>query len=137
MDHKNAHQLVRQYGPAGRLPKDLPRPERMRAYEARYVVAGGPKGERWQHRADHLDRVTGASLGVGGAAAVTELATHHRRPRIATKANRVALGAAGIGALSELAHRHAEHKARSYSGSRAGVAASALRRMRDYDPEDN
>lgn len=138
MDEHHAKEVVGQYGLKSPLPRHLPRQERMRAYEARYVAAGGPKGEKWQRRSDNLDHVTGGALATGGAAALTELASHKGRihPGIAPKANRVGLTAAGVGALSELAHRHAQHKASSYKSSPAGVAASALRRMRNYGTED-
>lgn len=136
MDHKNADKLVGQYGDRGPLPKTLPRNERMRAYEARYVHAGGPKGEKWQGRANNADKVTGAGVAVGAGAALTELATHRRWPKAATRSNRTALAAGGAAGISELYHRHAEHRARSYSHSRAGVAASALRRMRAYTPDE-
>lgn len=138
MNEHQAKQVTGQYGLKGPLPRHLPREERMRAYEGRYVAAGGPKGEKWQRRSDNLDHVTGGALATGGAAALTELASHKGRihPKIAPKANRVGLTAAGVGALSELAHRHAQHRAGSYKSSPAGVAAGALRRMRDNTPED-
>lgn len=144
MHSDQAKQIVGQYGLRGPLPRQLDRDTRMKAYEARYVAAGGPKGEKWQHRADDLDHVTGAALATGGTAAAGELAARTQRgqrlvqrarinpARLTHRANRVGLGAAAVGTISELAHRHAQHRASSYSSSPAGVAASALRRMRDY-----
>lgn len=147
MSANDAHSYAHKYGTRGPLPKGLDRDEKMKAYEGRYIVAGGPKGERWHKRADQLDRVTGAALGVGGAAAMGELAAKTKRgtaflsrrghgvQAAVHRTNRIGLGAAGVGALSELAHRHAAHKQAAYSNSAAGVAASALRRMRDYTPD--
>jgi hypothetical protein len=140
MDHQTAQQYKAKYGLRGPLPKGLARDEKMRAYEGRYVAAGGPKGEKHQRRADRADRVTGASLAVGGGSAFGTIAGRHpkvmaRHPRLHGRSDVAGLGAAGVGALSELYHRHQEHKARSYSSSPAGVAASALRRMRDYTPD--
>lgn len=148
MSSSDAKRYSHQYGIKGPLPKGLPREEKMRAYEGRYIAAGGPKGERWHKRADAFDRVTGGALAAGGVA-LTGQAAHdtHLGRRVATRlgvrdhallhqrANKLGLAAGGVGALSELAHRHAEHKQAHYSNSAAGVAASALRRMRDYTPD--
>jgi hypothetical protein len=146
MTPEQAQRHVKQVGEKGPLPKDMPRHKRMKAYEARYVHAGGPKGEKWKRRADNADHVTGGMLAIGGAAGLTELATKtprataalarrgHNAEHIASRSGRVGIAAGTAAAGSELFHRHAQHKQASYASSPAGVAASALRRMRDYTP---
>lgn len=150
ISRQDADKIKAKYGLRGPLPKDLSREQKMHAYEGRYVAAGGPKGERWQHRADDLDHATGAALGVGGAGALTQLHAETKAHRLraagapakvlapverrAMHSGKIGLAAAGVGALTELGHRHAQHRAASYRSSPAGVAASALRRMRDYTP---
>ena len=151
LSQDEAQQVKAKYGLRGPLPRDLDRPTRMKAYEGRYIAAGGPKGEKWQQRADNLDHVTGGALAVGGAGALTQLHNERRANRLKAlkaptgaihavehhshRAGRIGLAAGGVGAISELGHRHAQHRAASYRSSPAGVAASALRRMRDYTPE--
>jgi hypothetical protein len=147
MNERDAKRVVGQYGLRGSLPRGLPREERMRAYEGRYVAAGGPRGERWQRRAKAGEAVTTASiLGAGGAAAA-ELTARSRRGRQSLKrvglspakvsrtAAGVGLGTVVTGAGGEILRRSAEHRRAKYTSSPAGVAASALRRMRDYTPE--
>lgn len=135
-----------QYGTRGALPRKLDRDTRRKAYEARYVAAGGPKGEKWKNRADRADHVTGAGVAVGGLAGATELATRTKlaaraikspttRKQIAHVSSRVGIAAGTGAAASELFHRHAQHRQSSYKHSPAGVAASALRRMQASDEE--
>lgn len=148
ISREDADKVKAQYGIRGPLPKTLSREQRIHAYEGRYVAAGGPKGEKWQRRSDNLDHVTGAALGTGGVAAGAQLHLEHRARRLATagapakaaersaaRSGKIGLAAAGIGAISELGHRHAQHRASSYRSSPAGVAAGALRRLRDYTPD--
>jgi hypothetical protein len=147
MDPKTAHGYVSRYGTRGPLPKGLDRNEKMRAYEGRYVALGGPKGEKWKRRAEIADKITGGAIITGGGGAAADLASrskrvqrtlirHGRNPkRLGEIGTRVGLGAAAVGAGSEYLHRHAQHRQASYSHSPAGVAASALRRMRDYTPD--
>lgn len=136
-----AAQIVRRHGDAGPLPSNLSRPERMQAYEARYVHAGGHKAEHWQRRADRADKVKVAGLAgaTAGGAAIMAL----RHPRLAARlghrahaarhaADTATIGAATVSGAGELYAGHARRRRASYSNSKAGVAASALRRMRDY-----
>lgn len=134
MREDEARKIVGRYGLKGTLPHTLDRPTRMKAYEARYVSAGGPKGEKWGRRKSHADKVLGGSAITVGAAAGTELASRAlRKPRLGHRASTIGLAATASGVPAYLASRHAEHKQASYRSTPAGVAASALRRMRDYD----
>lgn len=148
MREDDAKRVVGQYGLRGSLPRGLPREERMRAYEGRYVAAGGPRAERWKRRAKAGEVATTASiLGAGGAAAA-ELTARSERGRkalrraglnpakVSRRAAGIGLGTVITGAGGEVLRRSAEHRRAKYTSSPAGVAASALRRMRDYTPED-
>lgn len=145
LSSQDAQHQVKQYGLRGPLPKTLDRPSRMRAYEGRYIAAGGPKGERWQHRSDDLDHITGATIGTAAGAIGAKLAVESKPgkrlikapPHFAPRAGKVAEVAGAIGASSELLHRHAQHKASSYKSSPGGVAASALTRLRAYSPDSD
>lgn len=147
MDRANADQLVRRYGRVGSLPKDLSRSERMRAYEARYIAAGGPKAERWQRHKDVSEGVRNASLATATATAGAMVARGTRPARAVARLGplqrvkprhleRTAWGAAATGGAGELYGEYADQKRRSNASAPAGVAASALRRMRAYTPED-
>lgn len=143
----DAKRLVDNHGLRGTLPKTLRRDDRIRAYQARYVVAGGRKGEHWNRKAKLASGVTTGALAVGGAAAGAELASRTKRgqkligkiPRITHEgvhhgAGLVGLGAAAVGASGELYRRRASAKAKRYTSATSGVAAGALRRMNDYTP---
>lgn len=141
MHDKHAARLVRQFGDAGPLPKELNRQQRMDAYAARYVHAGGHKAEHWQRRADTADKVRTAGLAGATAGGAAMLALKHRgiRAALGHRAHRVShavdaatIGAATAGGAGELYAGHARRKRSSYSNAKAGVAASALRRMQDY-----
>lgn len=146
MSNHDAQRVKAQYGTRGPLPAGLPREEKMRAYEGRYIASGGKKGEHWQRRSDDLDHVTGATIaGAVGAYGAKRAAENPRTAgrlvrrgisaeHLAHRSGRVAESLGAAGALSELAHRHAQHKASSYRSSPAGVAASSLKRLRDYTP---
>jgi hypothetical protein len=153
MTPEQAHAHLKQYGLTGPLPADMDRNARMKAYEARYVAAGGPKGEVWHRRKQHANVVR---AGLGGAAAVGALGVlgarsakvsraagrvgrklprlaHMDRETFSRRAENVGL-TAGVGSYGADAYaQHAQHKQASYASAPAGVAASALRRMRAYD----
>lgn len=149
VSEKDAKRLVRQHGLVGPLPKHLDRNQRMAAYEARYVSAGGKKAEKWQHRANVADKVRTA--GLAGATAGSALWTASRvkglktaakpalkllaHPRVAHHAETAIGASATIGGAAELYAGHARRKRSSYASAPAGVAASALRRMQGYTPQ--
>lgn len=145
MSDRDAKHVAGQYGLKGPLPKDLPREERMRAYEGRYLAAGGRKAEHWDRTADRADKVRNGALAAGTAAAAGALASRVPavRRRLPAALHRplgkhtetAALGTAVVGGSAELLAGHARKKRASYSGSPGGVAASALRRMQQYTPE--
>lgn len=147
MDERTARREVGRYGTRGPLPKGLDRPTKMRAYEARYVAAGGPRGEKWKRTANRAEHLTTASIVGAGTAAGVDLAARSARVqrlarsrgidpgKVRGKAGVIGLGSAAVGAGGELLRRAAERRRASYSSSPAGVAASALRRMRDYTPD--
>lgn len=153
MSQSQARKIVAQHGSVGPLPKTLGRPERMAAYEARYVANGGPAGEKWSRRASHSDKIKTAALGGATGAAAGLLASRTKpggRALAALRRNtpmrnvsdqmfnrrveNTALGAAAVGGGAELYGDVARHKQSSYHSAPAGVAASSLRRMRDYTP---
>lgn len=138
----DARKLVDRHGLKGALPKELNREQRMAAYEARYVSAGGKKAEKWQNRAEDADKVKTIGLGVatvGGAgwlAGRTKGASKlvAKKPRLVHHAETLAGAGAVAGGAGELYAGHARRKRSSYASAPAGVAASALRRMQDYTP---
>lgn len=135
MSEHHARKLVSQVGDRGPLPKTMSRPEKMRAYEARYVAAGGPKSEKWNQRAKLAGGVSAAGGGVAGASALGMLAAR-KRPRVRRAASTTSLlGTAGWG-LGGLAAHDARKRRASYNSSPGGVAASALTRMRNYSPKE-
>jgi len=146
MSERQAHELARRYDTRGTLPKDLDRNERMKAYEARYIAAGGKKSEKWQRRAASAE--VGRNIGLAGAtaSAAALLAGRGKRTgRLIAKApvlrkinphhaETAALASAAGGGASELYGEHARSRRASYAHSPAGVAGSALSRMRAYTP---
>lgn len=135
MSDEHAQRLIGQVGDRGPLPTGMSRPEKMRAYEARYVAAGGPKGERWNGRAKRAETTSAVGGGVAGAGALGML-TAGGRPKARRIARTASLaGTAGWG-LAGLAAHDARKRRSSYSSSPAGVAASALTRMRNYSPKE-
>ena len=144
-DHE-AHQLASRYDTRGPLPKGLSRDQKMKAYEARYIAAGGKKAEKWKRRADAAE--VGRNIGLVGAttSAAALLASRGRRTGAAMARTRglrhltphrletAALGSALGGGYSELYGEHARSRRASYQNSPAGVAGSALSRMQAYTP---
>ena len=147
MSEAQAHRLAARYDTRGPLPKGLSREKKMQAYEARYIAAGGKKGEKWQRRADRAE--VGRNIGLVGAttSAAALLAARGKRTGPKLAANRVtrhatphrletaALSSALGGGWSELYGEHARSRRASYANSPSGVAGSALTRMRAYTPE--
>lgn len=143
---KDAKRLVGRHGLTGPLPKTLDRNQRMAAYEARYVTAGGKKAEKYSRRARVGDRMK--NVGLAGATVGSALWTAGRVPGLRTAAKpalkllshpkvshhaETAVGAsAALGGAGELYAGHARKKRSSYASAPAGVAASALRRMQAY-----
>jgi hypothetical protein len=153
MTPDQAHAHLKQYGLTGPLPAGLDRNAKMKAYEARYVAAGGPKGEAWHRRKQRAGVVRAGLGGVAAAGALGVLGSRstkvsdmarravHNVPKL-KKVEREALQrraenvglTAGVGSYGADAYaQHAQHKQSSYASAPAGVAASALRRMRAYD----
>lgn len=134
MSQDDARRVVEQYGSVGALPRNIDRNERMRAYEGRYVAAGGPKAQRWGRRRDqaNLVRDAGLATSAGGALGVG-LTT------AGTRANRASIGAlvgGGIaGAAGSEVGRYARNKQKKFRSTPGGVAGGTLRRMQDYTPE--
>lgn len=147
MSGREAKRVARQYGTKGPLPTTLSREEKMRAYEGRYIASGGKKGEVWQRRANRAE--VGRNMGLVGAttSAAALLARRGRRTGPALARNKVtrhatphrletaALGSALAGGWSELYGEHARSRRASYTNSPAGIAGSALTRMRAYTPD--
>lgn len=136
--------LIHQYGDRGPLPKGLDRDTKMRAYEARYVHAGGDKSQKWNRRANAAEGSRNAALATGTAGLAGLAALKHpkiarrlaKHPRLAHRIDATALTAGAVGGASELYGEYARHRRASYANSPGGVAASALRRMRAYTPQD-
>lgn len=147
MSERQAARIARQYGTKGPLPKGLDRDTKMKAYEGRYIASGGKKGEMWGRRADRAE--VGRNIGLASAtvAAGGLLAARGRRTGPAMARNKVlrhatphrletaALGSALGGGWSELYGEHARSRRASYQNTPAGVAGSALTRMRAYTPD--
>lgn len=135
--------LIGQYGDKGPLPKGLDRDTKMRAYEARYVHAGGDKSEKWNRRANASEGARNASLAVGTGALAGLAALKHRRaapllakhPRLTHRLDAAALTAGAVGGAAELHGEYARHRRASYANSPGGVARSALTRLRAYTPD--
>ena len=137
MSDKEARQLARRYDTRGPLPGHLNREQRMKAYEARYIAAGGRKAEKWKHRADAAE--VGRNVGLAGVTAAGALTLARKAPIVRRIPHhvleRVAVGAGTFGGASELYGEHARSRRASYQNSPAGVAGSALSRMQAYTPE--
>lgn len=140
MSEAQAHKLARQYDTKGPLPKGLDRETKMKAYEARYVAAGGKKAEKWKRRADAGEVQRNVGLAVATGLGAGSLIARH--PRIMAKAPHAhkklevgSLAGAVHGGAAELYSEHARSRRASYQNSPAGIAGSALTRMRAYTPE--
>jgi hypothetical protein len=137
-------EMLRRYGDRGALPKKISRDERMKAYEARYVHHGGDKANRWSRRANVGEGMKNVGLGVGTAGGAAWLATRGKRgaklltkhPKLRSHAETTAVAGATLGGAGEMLAGYAHRRQSSYANSPGGVAASALRRMRAYTPED-
>lgn len=141
INEDDARKVIDRYGLKGPLPKGLDREQKMAAYEARYVSAGGKKAAKWQRRTEVADKVKTGGLGIataGGAVWLGSRGKHYKSLKAikATPKKEHAETIAGAGAVAggagELYAGHARRKRSSYASAPAGVAASALRRMRDY-----
>jgi hypothetical protein len=146
MSDDDAKKLTAIHGTQGRLPKELDRETRMKAYEARYIAAGGKKGEKWHRRADASE--VSRNIGLAGATAGAAGLLASKSPRVAarmakvkglrhitpSRAENAALAAGTAGGVSELSGEYARKKRASYQNSPGGVAASALHRMQSYTP---
>lgn len=144
MSDADANRIAARYDTRGPLPKHLSRPQKMKAYEGRYIAAGGKKAEKWQHRAAGAEVGRNVGLATATTAAAGLLARRGKRtgalmartPGIKRLTERrletTALGAGLGGGWSELYGEHARSRRASYQGSPAGVAASALTRMQNY-----
>lgn len=150
ISRNDAKRLERQYGLKGPLPKGLTREQKMAAYEARYVRAGGHKAEKWHNRAERSEKIRTAGVGAGAlagaaflgakAGAGRTLAPLARRTPL-KRVNRGHLETAGVGvgtvtAAAEVDAMYARRKRSSYASAPGGVAASALRRMKAYTPTE-
>lgn len=147
MSDRHAAAIARKYGTKGPLPSGLDRETKMKAYEGRYIASGGRKSEKWQRRANRAE--TGRNIGLAGAtgAAAALLASRGRRVGSAMARTRVvrhatphrletaALSSALGGGWSELYGEHARSRRASYQNTPAGVAGSALSRMKAYTPD--
>jgi len=141
----DARRLVERHGLKGPLPKTLNREQKMAAYEARYVSAGGHQANKWQHRSNQAEKARVASVGAASLAGGAWLASRGKNkvslklsskfPRLQHHAENAAVGAATAGGGAELYGAHARRKRSSYASSPSGVAASALRRMQGYTPD--
>lgn len=147
MSERDAARIKAKYGLKGPLPAGLSREQRMKAYEGRYIAAGGPKGEKWQRRVDRSE--IGRNTGLAGAtlAGAGFLASRGRRTGPALRSSKLSrwatprrmenfgVASAVGGGASELYGEHARSRRASYRSSPAGVAGSALTRMQAYTPE--
>ena len=139
MTDAEAKRLASRYDTRGPLPKTLSREQRMKAYEGRYVAAGGKKAEKWKRRADRAE--TARNIGLAGATASGAAILARKAPglrRIKPHRLETVAVASGVGGgTAELYGEHARSRRASYQNSPAGVAASALSRMRAYTPGGN
>lgn len=142
MSDREARRLATQYDTRGPLPKGLDRETKMKAYEARYIASGGKQGERWKRRADNAETtrnigLAGATLSAGALLATRGKKTGPKMARAKITPHRAETGALASGLLggaAELYGEHARDRRASYSNTPAGVAGSALSRMRAYTP---
>lgn len=143
--HRGEHKtLLGSYGDKGPLPKGLDRDTKMKAYEARYVAHGGDRADKYGRRAETAEGVRNAGLAgatVGGAAWLAartkrgSKAAGRLAPKLKHHADTAAVASATVGGAAELYGEYARGRRSSYTNSPAGVAGSALRRMRDYTPD--
>lgn len=132
MSDGEARDIVRQYGLKGPLPSGLSREQRMKAYEGRYIAAGGPAAEQWDRHARRMEQVR---VGAAGTTAATAFGAAISRGALKQRALTTAtLGGIGAWGASDVAAHRARRKRASYSSSPAGVAGSALTRMQQYTP---
>ena len=142
MSDADAKKLSDKYDTRGPLPKTLSREQKMKAYEARYVSAGGKKAEKYKHRAAAAEVGRTAGLGVATASAAGVLATRGKRtgkimaklPLTHRHIEGAGLAGAAVGGSAEMYGAYARHRRASYANSPAGVAGSALTRMQNYTP---
>lgn len=136
MSDADAHRLAQRYDTRGPLPKTLSREQKMKAYEARYIAAGGRQGEKWKRRADRAE--VGRNIGLTGATLAGAALLAHKAPGLRRVARHhlehAAVAAGTFGGASELYGEHARSRRASYQNSPAGVAGSALTRMQAYTP---
>lgn len=147
-DRKTNDSLIARYGDRGPLPKKIDRGEKMRAYEARYVRHGGHKANKYARRAEVGEGVKNIGLGVATAGGAAWLGARTKRgEKVAAKLkvrapsarrhlDTVAVGGGVAGGAGEIYSGYANQRQSSYANTPGGVAASALRRMRAYTPED-
>lgn len=157
MDDKTAHNLVHGkggYGLTGPLPHSLDRPDRMNAYQARYIASGGKKSQRWQHVANAGTNVANAGLAGATAAGLAVIGSRspglrrlakpalHRLKHfeglnsdsIKHKAEHAAVVSATAGGVGQLTAQGAKRRRAKYTSAPGGVAASNFRRMSAYSP---
>ena len=144
MSDEAAAKLATKYDTRGPLPKKMSRESKMAAYEARYIHAGGKKGERYKRKAAVAE--VGRTVGLGGATLSAAGILAHRGAKSGRVLSKVPgmsshnLEAAGLaaatgGGASELYGAYARRRRASYANSPAGVAGSALTRMQAYTPK--
>lgn len=150
ISQQDAQRLERRYGLKGPLPKGLTREQKIAAYEARYVRAGGHKAEKWQRRADRSETIRTAGVGAGAVAGAAYLGAKAGGGRVVAplvrrtplrRMNRKSLETTGVAvgtvtAGAEVDAIRARRKRSSYASAPGGVAASALRRLQAYTPEE-
>lgn len=141
LDDDQARKVVGRVGLKGPLPKELSRDQRMTAYEARYLHAGGRKAQHWQRRSEAADKVRGTATATGVTAAAAVLASRLKHapklmktPAFGHRVENAALGSAVTAGTAGLASDYSRKRRAAYSSAPGGVAASALRRMREYTP---
>lgn len=146
----DAKRLERKYGLKGPLPKGLDRNQKIAAYEARYVRAGGHKAEKWNRRAERSEGIRAAGVGAGALAGAAYLGAKAGGGKIVApvirrtplkRVNRQHLETTGVAvgtatAAAEVDAMRARRKRSSYASAPGGVAASALRRLQAYTPEE-
>lgn len=143
MSDREAKKLSAKYDTRGPLPKGLDRESKMKAYEARYIASGGKQGEKWKRRADRAEVGRNVGLATATASGAALLTSRGRiGGKLIAKVPKVtphriegaALASAVGGGSAELYGEHARHRRASYANSPAGIAGSALTRMRAYTP---
>lgn len=140
MSDAEAKRLAGQYDTKGPLPKHLDRETKMKAYEARYIASGGRQGEKWKKRADAGEVQRNVGLATATTLGAASLVARHpkiklRHPKAYKRLEVGSLAGAVHGGAAELYSEHARSRRASYQNSPAGVAGSALSRMRAYTPD--